>query len=196
MNLLYVYLQEYYANLFCLIENKCGRHIDLCFTDTVAGKGVITMPNNKKPYTIRATRVAGIKRYLARFKDGQGNAHESKVTYRVYLDFQRAIREDRNQDRWQERYIELFALSDEELFKRAINKPKSLEDIALDNLSIEQLERAISKLTETQRRRFLLWQRGLTYRQISQVEGCAEPSVIRSVSRAKEKIYKMLRIQI
>ena len=109
----------------------------------------------------------------------------------VYLEFMRFIKTERNLRRSDERHIERSEVTDETLYDRAINVPKSVEDTAFNSLQNKQLRLAIQSLPEIQRRRFILYHEfGLTYEQIAEMEGCSHVAVIHSLSKAEKKIKK------
>jgi RNA polymerase sigma-70 factor (ECF subfamily) len=144
---------------------------------------------SKNPYTLRTELIEGIIRYYVSFRDGQAIQRETEISRPIYLEFLRNVKIERNQRRSDERHIEQSALTERTLQRRALNTPKSAEDAALENIRNELLERVIDELPETQWRRFVLYHDfGLTYEQISTIEGCSSVSVFRSVSRAEEKI--------
>jgi RNA polymerase sigma-70 factor (ECF subfamily) len=80
-------------------------------------------------------------------------------------------------------------MTDETLHSRAISPPGSVEDTVFDSERNKQLCRAIAKLPEIQRRRFVLYHEfGLTYEQIAEVEGAKRQPITCSIKRAEEKI--------
>jgi RNA polymerase sigma-70 factor (ECF subfamily) len=53
------------------------------------------------------------------------------------------------------------------------------------------MQDALATLTETQRRRFLLYhEHGLCCEQIAAVDGCTHPAVLKAISAAQEKLEK------
>ena len=54
----------------------------------------------------------------------------------------------------------------------------------------EELQEMLGLLTETQRRRLLLFAGGLSYREIARREGCDHKAVKKSLDQAREKILK------
>jgi len=147
------------------------------------------MFDNTNPYTLRTEIVEGITHYYVSFTDGEDIKHETEVSRPVYLEFLRFAKTERNLRRWDERHIEQSELTDETLYDRALQKPKSVEDTIFDIQRDEQLSLAIQDMPKTQRRRFVLYREfGLTYEQIATVEGCHLTSVRESIMRAEEKI--------
>ena len=152
------------------------------------------MFDNTNPYTLRTEIVEGITHYYVSFADGQAIPRETKVSRPVYLEFCRFVKRERNLRRSDERHIEQFDLTDETLYNRALQPPKSVEDAAVDNIRHEQLRQVIAELPETQRRRFILYHEfGLTYEQIAEMEGCTKMPVKRSIDRATERIREVLK---
>jgi len=147
------------------------------------------MSKNEMTYTPYFKRLGGLRQYFVRFRDGHGLWQEASVSRAVYLEFQRSIRKEQSQSRWDRRYIERSELTDQSLYDRALHKSKSVSEIVLDHLRDEQVTQAIAKLPDLMRRRFLLYHDcGLTYEQIAEIEGCTKMPVKRSIDRAEEKI--------
>jgi RNA polymerase sigma-70 factor (ECF subfamily) len=123
--------------------------------------------DNTNPYTIRFEETDGRKRYFVAFTDGQGNFRETEVTKAVYMEFCHFIKRERNLRRSDERHLEQSELTEETLCRRAVNKPKPVDEAVNDTIRMERLNRAIMELPEIQRRRFMLhFDLGLTYEQI------------------------------
>ena len=133
------------------------------------------MFDNTNPYTIRFEETDGRKRYFVAFTDGQGNFRETEVSKAVYMEFCHFIKRERNLRRSDERHLEQSELTEETLCRRAVHKPKPVDDAVNDNIRMERLNRAIMELPEIQKRRFMLhFDLGLTYEQIGAMEGCTK----------------------
>lgn len=145
--------------------------------------------DNTNPYTIRFEETDGRKRYFVAFTDEQGNFRETEVTKAVYMEFCHFIKRERNLRRSDERHLEQSELTEETLCRRAVHKPKPVDEAVNDTIRMERLNRAIMELPEIQRRRFMLhFDLGLTYEQIGEMEGCTKMPIKRSIDRAIEKI--------
>jgi len=154
------------------------------------------MFDNSNPYTLNTEVIEGITHYFVSFEDGEGILRETEVSRPVYLEFSRFVKTERNLRRWDERHTEQSDLTEETLYNRALNPPKSVEDLAFDSLQSEKLRMAIQDLPEIQRRRFVLHHEfGLTYEQIAEIEGCHFTSARTAVLRAEEKIKNIFEIQ-
>jgi RNA polymerase sigma-70 factor (ECF subfamily) len=153
------------------------------------------MFDNTNHYTLRTEIAGGITRYYVSFADGQAFHRETEVSRPVYLEFLRFVKTERNLRRWDERHIEQSDLTDETLCRRALNPPKSVEETIFDSQRDEHLRRAVAKLTEIQRRRFVLYHEfGLTYEQIGKMEGCSVTSVFRAINRSEQKIRDAMKL--
>ena len=152
------------------------------------------MFDNTNPYTIRIEEMNGQKRYFVAFVDGQGIFREVEVSHEVYMQFCRFVKRERNLRRSDERHLEQSELTEGTLCRRALHKPKPVDEVVNDKIFGEQLEQAISELPEIQRRRFeLYFDYGLTYEQIGKIEGCSKMPVKRSIDRAIAKIKEKIK---
>ena len=101
------------------------------------------MFDNTNPYTIRFEETDGRKRYFVAFTDGQRNFRETEVSKAVYMEFCHFIKRERNLRRSDERHLEQSELTEETLCRRAVHKPKPVDDAVNDNIewngSTEQL---------------------------------------------------------
>ena len=153
------------------------------------------MFDNTNPYTIRIEETNGQKRYFVAFIDGQGIFRESEVSYEVYTQFCRFVKCERNLRRSDERHLEQSELTEETLCRRAVHKPKPVDDAVNDNIRMERLNRAIMELPEIQKRRLILYYfQGLTYEQIAGMEGCTFQAVAKSVAAAEKRLKNIFGI--
>jgi len=144
------------------------------------------------PYTIRYCKETGT--YSIFFKDGQGVSHSFEIDNALYDIFDGFELEDLSALNEFDRHTEHSELTEATLNKRALEKPRTVEEIVYENLRSEQLYSAISELPDTQRRRLLLYYfGGLTYGQIAEMEECSHVSVIHSIDKAKAMIKEKLK---
>lgn len=123
------------------------------------------------------------------FKDINGVIQKTEVDKDVFNAFDSFELDDISIMNEVERHYEYSELTEKTLNHRALCKRKSIEDIVIDTLKNEVLSNAIYKLTETQRKRILLYYfKDLTYEQIAEIEGCTKMPVFRSIKKAEEKI--------
>lgn len=132
-------------------------------------------------------------RYYLSFKDGQGMRHNMEIEKKLFDVVNRFELDDLSILNEWDRHIEHFEQTEQSLNRRASYKAESVEEVVLRNIEYEKLHQAITTLTETQQRRLALYFfRGLTYKQIAEMEDCSISSVGGSISAAIENIKKIL----
>ena len=120
------------------------------------------------PYTIGTT---GDGRHWLTFSDGQRHRHHLEINAAVFALF------------------DSFELTEASLYDRAMHRPATVEESALQSMEYAQLHRAISELPEIQKRRLILYYfQGLTYEQIAGMEGCTFQAVAKSVAAAEKRL--------
>ena len=132
-------------------------------------------------------------RYYLSFKDGQGVRHNMEIEKELFDVLNRFELDDLSILNEWDRHIEHFEQTEQSLNRRASYKTESVEEVVLRNIEYEELHQAIATLTKTQQRRLTLYYfRGLTYKQIAEMEDCSISSVGDSISAAIENIKKIL----
>ena len=92
-----------------------------------------------------------------------------------------------------DRHIEQSEVYDITLHRRSGQAGESAESEAIRKITLEELYTAISMLPEIQKRRLVLYYFvGLTYEQISEMEGCSFQAIAKSVTTAEKKLKKLL----
>ncbi len=143
------------------------------------------------PYTIGTTEDG---RHWLTFSDGQGNRHHLEITAAVFALFDSFELDDLSYLNEVGRHYEQSELTEASLYDRAVHRPATVEESALQSMEYAQLHRAISELPETQKRRLTLYYfQGLTYEQIAGMEGCTKRAVKFSVDIAVEKLKKFFK---
>jgi len=146
------------------------------------------MRGNSTAYTVRIEETDGATRYLAAFADGDGTRQEVEINREIYLALEDCRRHEQRQMKYFDRHIEHLELSEAQLAARALRLPQPMDEAAA--LAVDMRD-ALAALTETQRRRFLLYHaHGLNYRQLAEVEGCSTTAAENSVTAAKAKLQK------
>lgn len=142
-----------------------------------------------KDYTLREESTESGTRYFISFKDGQGELHELEVSEQLFLGFRQMERRDRNLQQWNQRHREFNEVWDETLYRRALRVPKTLDERMIEEERNELLYKAVDRLPEIQRRRFLLYyEYDFNFYQIGKMEHCTASAIQKSVSVAREKI--------
>ena len=131
------------------------------------------MAYKAKAYTLREESTESGIRYFISFKDGQGEHHELEVSEQLFFEFRQMERRNRNLLQWDERHREFSEVWDETLNRRALKLPKSIEEQMIEAERAELLCKAVDRLPEIQRRRFLLYyEYEFNFYQIAAMEHC------------------------
>ena len=143
------------------------------------------------PYTIGTTEDG---RHWLTFSDGQGGRHHFEISAAVFALFDSFELDDLSYLNEMDRHYEQSELTEASLYDRAVHRPATVEESALQSMEYARLHRAIAKLPEIQKRRLILYYfQGLTYEQIAEMEGCTKRAVKFSVDIAVEKLKKFFK---
>ena len=143
------------------------------------------------PYTIGTTEDG---RHWLTFSNGQDNQHHFEISAAVFALFDSFELDDLSYLNEVVRHYEQSELTEASLYDRAVHRPATVEESALQSMEYAQLHRAISELPEIQKRRLILYYfQGLTYEQIAEMEGCTKRAVKFSVDIAVEKLKKFFK---
>ena len=143
------------------------------------------------PYTIGTTEDG---RHWLTFSDGQSDQHHFEISAAVFTLFDSFELDDLSYLNEVDRHYEQSELTEASLYDRAVHRPATVEESALQSMEYAQLHRAISELPEIQKRRLILYYfQGLTYEQIAGMEGCTKRAVKFSVDIAVEKLKKFFK---
>ena len=143
------------------------------------------------PYTIGTTEDG---RHWLTFSDGQGNRHHFEISAAVFALFDSFELDDLSYLNEVDRHYEQSELTEASLYDRAVHRPATVEESALQSMEYAQLHRAISGLPEIQKRRLIRYYfQGLTFEQITGMEGCTKRAVKFSVDIAVEKLKKFFK---
>ena len=143
------------------------------------------------PYTIGTTEDG---RHWLTVSDGQGNRHHFEISAAVFALFDSFELDDLSYLNEVDRHYEQSELTEASLYDRAVYRPATVEESALQSMEYAQLHRAISGLPEIQKRRLILYYfQGLTFEQIAGMEGCTKRAVKFSVDIAVEKLKKFFK---
>lgn len=103
------------------------------------------------PYTLSFIEEKNI--YIVSFKDVKGTTHRVEVNEEVYKAFDKFELEDLSELNEYDNHIEHSEVFENNLEKRAKDKPISLEDEFIEKSTFNELKEAINKLPEIQKRR-------------------------------------------
>lgn len=146
--------------------------------------------SDDNPYTLEIINNTNI----IIFKDSRNKIQTVEVSNEVYNQMNQFELDDISQMHKIDKYIERFTLSDEIISKRAIKKPKSIEDIVEEDITYECIKREISVLPPTQKRRLKMYYfNNLSFEEIARLEGCTKMAIKFTVDIALEKITKKIK---
>ena len=95
----------------------------------------------------------------------------------------------------QKRHLTRMSISKELLRYQITESTESLDDCVNRNMIHRKLHEAITKLPDIQRRRIQLYYfKGYTYEQITQIEGCTHPAIIKSIRATEWNIFLLRRL--
>jgi len=132
--------------------------------------------------------------YMVKFKDGKQIIHVIEINSTIYEVFNESELIDLSQLNEYDRHIEHLPLDDNMIYYRANNKQQSVEEMIEKKLQSEELYKAISKLSDTQKRRIKMYYfENMTLQEIADLEGCSAKNIFKSIEQAKEKMKKDLK---
>ena len=122
------------------------------------------------------------------------NKKEIEINETIFNEMDKFELEDISQMHKYDRHIEHSELYDETLNKRAFNKQTSIEEIIETKLQNERLYNAINKLSDTKKRRIMLYFfKELTQREIALKEGTSIRAIQYTLNAALEELQKNLK---
>ena len=118
------------------------------------------------------------------------------TTEDVYMCMDKLERKEATLIQWDKRYLEKSNLTENTLYKRAINTPKSAEEEAINKIYCEKLANAMKKLSPMHRRRILLYfEHNLSLSEIAEVEGCSKMAIKYSIDIALDKLREYMNVE-
>ena len=117
-----------------------------------------------------------------------------EVSKQLFFEFRHMERRNRNLEQWNQWHREFNEVWDETLYRRALRVPKSLDERMIEKERNELFYKAVTQLSEIQRRRFLLYyEYDFNFYQVGGMEHCTASAVQKSVSVAREKVKAEMR---
>ena len=117
-----------------------------------------------------------------------------EVSEQLFFEFRHMERRNRNLEQWNQWHREFNGVWDETLYRRALRVPKNLDERMIEKERNELFYKAVTQLSEIQRRRFLLYyEYDFNFYQVGGMEHCTASAVQKSVSVAREKVKAEMR---
>lgn len=155
---------------------------------------MVQLPKRRKskdnPYTI----ILLDDKYYLSFKDSNKKLQKVEISIEIYEIFNKFELEDISQMHKVDKHIEHSELYEESLYKRALEKPISIEEQIEYNDDIFNLKKAIDKLPETQKRRIKMYYfDNLSLEKIAQIEECSFQAISKSILTGVTNLKKNLK---
>ncbi len=127
-------------------------------------------------------------------KKERNSLQKIEVSKEIYDNFDRFELDDLKELNEYDRHIEHIEILENDLYKRATNKQKFVDEIIEDNILSEKIKDAINSLSKIQKRRVLMYYfDNLNLREISEMEKCSIVSVKNSLDLALIKLKEILK---
>ena len=157
---------------------------------------MVKMPIRNKskdnPYTLGYDDDKNI--YIVEFKDCKQINQKVEINKEIYDAFDKFELEDISQIHKYRKHIEHSEVYDYTLYKRAVNAPKSVDNIVEDKMLIESLKDALEKLSEVQKRRLVkyFFENKNEY-QIAREESTTQQAIHKTINLAIIKLKQILK---
>ena len=157
---------------------------------------MVKMPIRNKskdnPYTLGYDESKNI--YVVEFKDCKQINQKVEINKEIYEAFDKFELEDISQIHKYRKHIEHSEVYDYTLYKRAVNTPKSVDNIVEDKILIENLKDALDELSEVQKRRLVkyFFENKNEY-QIAREESTTQQAIHKSINLAIIKLKQILK---
>lgn len=121
-------------------------------------------------------------KYYLTFKDGRNVQQIVELSLDIFEAFNKFELEDISQMHKYDKHIEHSEVYEESLYKRALNKPMTLEEQVEYNDDILNLKKAINRLPNVQKRRIKMYYfDNLSLEQIAIIEECSFQAISKSI---------------
>ena len=144
------------------------------------------------PYTLEF--VEEKNSYRVSFKDVKGKFQRVEVNKEIYQAFDRFELDDLSELNEFDNHIEHSEVYENNLNERAMDKPLGVDEIVENNIRDEEIRKAISTLSDIQKRRIIKYYfEDKTEYEIAKEENATQQSVHIGLERAKEKLKEILK---
>ena len=144
------------------------------------------------PYTLEF--VEEKNSYRVSFKDVKGKFRKVEVNKEIYQAFDRFELDDLSELNEFDNHIEHSEVYENNLNERAMDKPLGVDEIVENNIRDEEIRKAISTLSDIQKRRIIKYYfEEKTEYEIAKEENATQQSVHIGLERAKEKLKEILK---
>ena len=143
------------------------------------------------PYTLECIEEKNI--FRVSFKDGVGKKHNVDLDVKQFQAFNKFELDDLSELNEYDNHIEHSEIYENNLNDRAMDKPISVEDIVETKIRDEKIRKAISTLSDIQKRRIIkyFFEDKNEY-EIAKEENTSQQAVNKSLSQARMKLKEIL----
>lgn len=143
------------------------------------------------PYTLECIEEKNI--FRVSFKDGVGKKHNVDLDVKQFQAFNEFELDDLSELNEYDNHIEHSEIYENNLNDRAMDKPTSVEDIVETKIRDENIRKAISTLSDVQKRRIIkyFFEDKNEY-EIAREENTSQQAVNKSLSQARMKLKEIL----
>mgnify|MGYP004480176389 CR=1 FL=1 len=143
---------------------------------------MIKMPKRRKSKDNPYNLILLNDKYYLTFKDGRNVQQTVELSLDIFEAFNKFELEDISQMHKYDKHIEHSEVYEESLYKRALNKPMTLEEQVEYNNDILNLKKAINRLPNVQKRRIKMYYfDNLSLEQIAIIEECSFQAISKSI---------------
>ena len=143
--------------------------------------------SNDNPYSLESD--ISNNKYMVEFNDVNGKKHSIYISKEVYAALNQFELDDLKILNEYDRHTEHIEQTEESMYKKAINHSKSVESIIIDKYTKKVLHSHISKLSDVQKRRLIMYFfDDMTLEEIGNKEKCSKVAVKKSIDSALKKL--------
>lgn len=144
------------------------------------------------PYILQYDECTNI--YTVSFKNSNNIIVTTDVDKSIYEAFDKFELEDLSQMNKYDNHIEHFEVYEENLYKRSVFKPMSIESIVEKKIMLEKVKKHMNELPQIQKRRLKKYYfENKTFEIIAKEEKCTKRAIKFSVDIAITKIYQKMK---
>ena len=144
------------------------------------------------PYTLEF--IEEKNSYRVSFKDVKGKFRRIEVNKEIYQAFDRFELDDLSELNEFDNHIEHSEVYENNLNKRAMDKPLGVDEIVETMLINEELKKAINELSDIQKRRIRMYYfEDMTLEDIARIEKTSHQAVSKSIIKALAELRKILK---
>jgi len=133
-------------------------------------------------------------KFYVEFIDGMNVYRVIEVDKKIYEAMKEFELIEKSQKNKIDRHITKFEYTDEELYKKALDKSLRIDELIEKNILIEELKYAINQLSEIQKRRIMKYYfENYTIEQIAKSECTTHQAISKSLKKSLKLLEKLIK---